>query len=276
MLCVVNTTDARYEIESTGMKINIEQRGETVAVGWAQGRSHAKYEDRFRMLTKHIPMVAATGLGELLAVCDGVGSAPLGVQAAQAVCDALIGAYKTPPKSPERTKSYTCATDGERASAHSHLLHALMMGLGETQANIRNWGPMEGSDRPQGAAAATVAFISPDACTAHILHAGDTIALLVGEDGNINQLSSLDQAPGGEMINYFGAPNMRLHHSQVQLKPGDRLLLASDGVTKVLSNRQLAERSSAAANPKSLCMAILGACASVTSDDITLLVYEVE
>lgn len=264
------------------MKINIEQRGENVAVGWAQGRSHAAYEDRYRMLTHHIPLVAEKNVGEILAVCDGVGSAPRGVQAAQTVVDVLLSVFTTATTEPV---SAHVAREGDaidptsvtgREAELPPFLHSLMNGLAEAQATIRSWGLMEDSDRPQGAAAATIACITRDASAAHIFHAGDTLALLVGEDGSYRQLSSLDQAPGGELINYFGAPNMRLRHSHAHLRPGDRLLLTSDGVTKVLSNSQLAERTGAAIDPKSLCLTVLNNCQMATSDDITFLVYEVE
>ena len=75
------------------MKSSIDRQGDFAAVGWAQGRSHHTYEDRFRLLTSYIPLVATSGRGDLVAVFDGVGSAPQGMQAAQALADALLGFY---------------------------------------------------------------------------------------------------------------------------------------------------------------------------------------
>lgn len=247
------------------MRYKIESRGEVVAVGWAQGRSHKNYEDRYRLLTRQIPLVQVTGRGELLAVMDGVGSAPQGLQAAQSVADALLEFFRN---SIDLTVN-TCAPQ------EHELLYALCNLLQRTSQTIQSWGWMDGSSlRPLGAAAASVAWITPNQSTLHVLHAGDTQALLLREDGTRRLLSTLEQTVDGALSNYFGSPKLNLRHQACVLAPGDRLLLSSDGVSKVLAHQQIADLSNDSVDASALCKAVLERCVQRTGDDITLVVYD--
>lgn len=235
--------------------IHIESRSELAAVGWAQGRSHARYEDRYRMLVHPIPLVAHMQRGQIMAVCDGVGSAPMGVQAAQHVCDALLQWYQSVPPLP-------C-----QPSAMSQLLQT-------ANQHIHGWGRMPDSDRPLGACAATVAWLIDERL--HLFHAGDTLAMLCSDDHGHRVLSRLDQAPGGELLNYFGMDTLTLHHTDIRTEAQDRLLLASDGVSKVMGHAELRAVVSTSASPAQAVRTILEKCSHSTGDDITALVWEME
>lgn len=71
--------------------VEVEERGRA-AVAWARGVSHDRYEDRYRLLTDAVPLVARLGRGELVAVFDGVGGLRPGMRSAQAMADGLLGA----------------------------------------------------------------------------------------------------------------------------------------------------------------------------------------
>lgn len=223
------------------------------------------------MLTRHIPLVASCGKGEVLAVFDGVGSAPFGMRAAQTVADALLAFYT------EAEPKKMCSRED---SAYSHddeqYVCELMEHLTRAHTLIRSWGNMEKSDRPLGAAAGSVVWITDDSSAVEVFHAGDTVVLLVSEDGSFKTLSSLDQSMTGELINYFGSSSMNIYRERSGLIPGDRILLASDGVSRVLGNRQLSEMSCSAPDLKVLCHRVLSICQQSTGDDITLMAYDVE
>ena len=62
---------------------NTERKG-CAAVSWLKNAKSTRkpYEDRYRLLTKDIPLVGKSGRGELFAVLDGIGGAPRGMAAA--------------------------------------------------------------------------------------------------------------------------------------------------------------------------------------------------
>lgn len=72
-----------------------EQRG-PAAVSWSKGTKHRVYEDRYRVLSWGIPLVAKANRGELFAVFDGIDSALRGMSAAQEMADCLVRFYREP------------------------------------------------------------------------------------------------------------------------------------------------------------------------------------
>lgn len=110
----------------------IEQRG-NAAVAWQKGR-HSIYEDRYRLLCRPIPLVEQAGRGEIYAVCDGVGSAPKGMAAAQAVCDVLFRFY-------------------ENAKALLATSEAILGLLNQANDEILAWGMIQDAVRLLGACA---------------------------------------------------------------------------------------------------------------------------
>ncbi len=232
----------------------IEQRG-NAAVAWHKGR-HSFYEDRYRILCRPIPLVEQLGRGEIYAVCDGVGSAPKGMAAAQAVCNVLVRFY-------ENAKSIPATTE------------AIAVLLNQANEEIISWGMIQESDRAMGACAGTVIWVDED-WRAHIFHAGDTSALLIGS-GLVQQLTSVHHSSDGHLSNYFGLDHFQLETKAIQLEEGDRILLLSDGITKVLFNQQIADLVESKSTRSASLSALLNeANVKGTRDDVTVILVDIE
>lgn len=196
---------------------NIEERG-TSAVAWEKGARHKAYDDRYRILCRSIPVVDHAARGEIIAICDGVGSAPRGASAAQVVCDSLLPFFT------------------ERASLRA-TADTIQQLLERANTEISGWGMITDTDRPLGACAGTIVWIDTK-LRAHIFHAGDTSALLI-RNGDSFPLTSVHHATDGSLANYFGLPSPEIEHRTFQMQLGDRLLLMTDGISKVLKNREV-------------------------------------
>lgn len=194
-----------------------ERRGASVL--WLKGATHRHYEDRYRLLGCDVPLVAASAVGEVFAVADGVGNAPLGMSAAQHLCDRLAQLY---------------GQCGEESSSQ-RLLDLLV----DVNREVHGWGFIEGTDRPAGACAATVVLLEPNHTRGVIAHAGDTRAALI-RDGRCQILTSIDQSVDGALRCYFGTQTPSFSILSVSIEFGDRLLLVSDGVTKSFGMAELA------------------------------------
>lgn len=234
-------------------QITVEERG-TAAVVWQRGPRHKFYEDRYRLLCRPVPLVAGSGRGDLFAVCDGVGSAEMGMAAAQEVCTALADFY------------------GKGFPATAESLADLLTGA---NGRIRSWGMIEGTDRSLGACAGTVVWVDED-MTARIFHAGDTSAILV-RDGIARPLTAEQHSPDGHLANYFGLDDLELEFRSLQLEEGDRLLIMSDGVTKALSfGKIVGIVESEPTRAASLRALVRAARAAGSGDDATALLVDIE
>lgn len=232
----------------------IEER-DLAAVGWQKGPAHTHYEDRFRLLCAPVPLVVKAKRGEIFAVCDGVGSAPKGMAAAQKICDVLVNFF-------DPGKTQTPDAD------------AILALLREAGKDILSWGMIHDTDRPAGACAATVARLHAD--HVHIFHAGDTCAALIRE-GTALALTRAHQDAAGHLVNYFGSPALQVEHSSHRIELGDRLLLTSDGITKVMPLQQMATVVESAPDRAASLRALLQqARASGSGDDMTALLIDVE
>jgi serine/threonine protein phosphatase PrpC len=240
---------------------NTESKG-SAAVSWLKNSKDNRkpYEDRYRFLTRDIPLVGASGRGELLAVMDGIGGAPMGMAAAQAICDAMVRFYKEPAQFNPDVQSLT------------RLLY-------ETNLDINEWGCIEGTDRPLGGAAGTIVWIRDLRLT--IFHAGDTAGLLLRQDQPPRLLTGLHEYDGG-ITRYFGlGRRLEIEVKSERLEYGDLILLVSDGVTKVYSTTEAANlvldvynrTRDVGAAAQELAIRSRG---RKSSDDITVMVIEVE
>lgn len=194
---------------------NTERRG-CAAVSWLKNvkRSSKPYEDRYRLLTRDIPIVGKSRRGELFAVLDGIGGAPRGMQAAQAVADCLLDFYRKP----------------ESISADSTGLSELLL---QTNQAINDWGCMDSTDRPLGGAVGTIAWIYEQQLT--LFHAGDSAGVLIRQKQEPRLLTSVHDIDGG-ISRYFGlGRRLELEVISERLEEGDLILLVSDGVTKAYS-----------------------------------------
>lgn len=234
-----------------------EQRG-NAAVSWLKSPKHA-YEDRYRLLTGDIPAVGQSGRGELFGVLDGIGSAPMGMAAAQAMADCLADFFR-------RKDVYTADWQGLY-----NLLH-------KTNVAIFDWGFMEGSDRPLGGCAGTVAWLHDGQIS--MFHAGDTVGMLIREGKEPRLLTRLHETHG-DIYRYFGlGVTLEIDVGTCPVEEGDLILLLSDGVTKAYSTteaanlvREIYDRTGdIAAAAEEL---VTRSRSKKSSDDITALVIEI-
>jgi len=233
----------------------IEERGNATVI-WQQGPRHMFYEDRYRLLCRPIPLVEQAERGEIFAVCDGVGSAPRGRDAAQEVCDVLVKFY-------------------ENAKDLSPTVETLTSLLDQANCVILAWGLMEGTARSQGACAASVVWITRN-LIANVFHVGDTSALLI-RNGTAQALTSAHHDAAGHLTNYFGQSSLQIEIRTIQLDIGDRLLLLSDGISKSLYNQQIAGIVESHSRRSASLEALLGAARSAGSgDDVTAILIDIE
>ena len=199
---------------------NTEKKG-SAAVSWLKNAKSTRkpYEDRYRLLSKNIPLVGRSGRGELFAVMDGIGGAPRGMQAAQAVADCLLEFYRKP----------------DEITPDAAGLNQLLL---QTNQAIYDWGCMEGTDRPLGGAAGTVVWLHDQRLT--LFHAGDTAGILLRQNRPPRLLTGLHEYDGG-ISRYFGLGRyLKIETTTLVLVEGDLILLVSDGVTKVYSTTEAA------------------------------------
>lgn len=194
------------------------ERKEKAAVSWLASPSHP-YEDRYRLLSRDIPLVAKSGRGELFAVCDGISTAPLGMSAAQAVADSLLAFYRDP-------------------AGHPVTQEGLEQILSQSNQTIFNWGFRDGSDSPKGGCVATVAWLYEEQLT--LFHAGDTVGMLLRPGDEATVLTSVHETDGF-VSRYFGMGDaLQLQIVHTPIEEGDVVLLMSDGVTKRFSPAEAA------------------------------------
>lgn len=233
----------------------IEERGNSTVV-WQQGPRHKFYEDRYRLLCRSVPLVDQAENGEIFAVCDGVGSAPRGRDAAQEVCDVLVRFYDSALSAP----------------ASADTMHALLQ---DANKAIQSWGVITDTDRPQGACAATIVWVDEN-LFAHVFHVGDTSVLLI-RDGTAQALTSSHNDVAGHLTNYFGLPKLQVETKSIKMEDGDRLLLMSDGITKSLYNQKIANIVEAHSRRSASLEALLSAARNAGSgDDITAVLVDIE
>ncbi len=96
------------------------------------------------------------------------------------------------------------------------------------------------TDVPQGGCAGTVAWIYQE--DLYIFHAGDTCAVLIQNRGNALKLTRDHQTENGAIYRYFGlGPILQLERGNFPIEELDRVLLLTDGVTKVIHPLEAAE-----------------------------------
>jgi serine/threonine protein phosphatase PrpC len=218
-----------------------------------QGLKGRPCEDRFRLLDGNVPTVRVSDRGYVYAVMDGVGSAPKALRAAQHTADKLIGFF-------QRTDIPATASG----------LHAL---LRETNMEIRSWGLIDGTDRPLGATAATVAWFDPSGSLV-LFQSGDTVAYRF--NGRLTKLTR-EHSDGIGLTSWLGmGAQCHIEVETVPLEEGDLLCLVTDGVTKSMSDQHIEEvfrevRSERIANELARRARNRG-----STDDITVVVVELE
>lgn len=176
-------------------------------------------EDRYRLLGAIIPLVAKARRGQLFAVFDGIGGAPRGMDAAQAMCDALVTFFR----------------NDIHQEPSSESLRQLLV---DTSYTINRWGCLPGTTRPDGGCAGTLAWFYKQQVV--IFHAGDTVGYLLQE----SRITPLTREHGNDKIieNYFGlGQELLIDVFSQDVEEGDVIILVTDGVTKALSALTISE-----------------------------------
>jgi serine/threonine protein phosphatase PrpC len=207
------------------------------------------------MLPREIPLVQKCRRGEIFAVFDGIGSSPEGRRAAQHMADRLIDFYR-------QQDIYPPSPQG---------LETLLI---EANLEIAGWGFMPGTDRPLGGCAGTVAWVRQEQL--HIFHAGDTCGILI-RDRKAVELTQAHQTADGAIYRYFGfGKNLTLFYNRTPIEEEDRILLISDGITKV---KHPVEAAAMLNDYQDIAIAVnslaTAARAAGSNDDITVLLVEV-
>lgn len=234
-------------------EIVVETRASS-AVAWSIGTTHKQYEDRYRMLSRDISLVEKAGRGEIFAVFDGIGSAPLGMRAAQHMADGLLKFFDE--------SSFSSAPDGL-----SELLYRL-------NVEIFNFGCVEGADLPLGGCAGTIIWTCGNRLT--VFHAGDTVGLLLHGEETIKLTRLHDK--DGAIYRYFGLGHgLAIDSESYALEDFDRIVLMSDGITKVYGISQAAEIAMDEGDTLQAALSLASKAQSRGSpDDITVLVVDWE
>jgi len=237
------------------LEVSVEKK-EFVAVAWLKGSKHTYYEDSFRMLSRDVPLVAKRERGEIFAVFDGIGSAPQGRHAAQEMAEYLVKFYR------------------EAETGHSGW-RGLKRVLADANMTIHNWGNIPGTDKPKGGCAGTVVWLYSDGL--HVFHAGDTLGLLI-RDGLPIQITQTHQLDNGAIFRYFGlGETLNIDIECFKIEESDRILLLSDGVTKVFTAKEavdlIEEYHDISMAVKTL---VQRAQAMGSTDDITAMLVQVE
>ena len=239
--------------------IHLEKRGR-VTVGWAKGANHRLYEDRYRILTKDVPVVGSSDRGEVFAVLDGMGGLSKGMQAAQEIADCLISYFEDSEGLPDGPVGMGCLLD----EVSEDLAH-------------KNWNSAEENDestfRLAYGAAGTICLLNQGAL--HVFHAGDTEGW-IHQNGKWSQLT-LDEGDGQELANFFGLPFERGFEVKTdtrRVSEGDRVVLFSDGIPKGVT-RDRALEATLAVDLESSLAKLLSDCHPRSGDDLTLMVAKV-
>ncbi len=237
-----------------------EQRG-NAAVSWLASPKHP-YEDRYRLLPREIPLVESAKRGELFAVLDGIGSAPMGTSAAQTMADSLLDFFRKP----------------DEISADREGLYSLLC---QANLEINSWGFMKGTSVPLGGCVGTIAWCYQDQLT--LFHVGDTVGLLLRQDDEPHVLTKTHELRGG-ISRYFGlGKTLEIDVVSADIEDGDLILLMSDGVTKTFSTTEAATLvmdtfNDTGAGDIGMAAEELTTCSRIkgSSDDITVVLVEVE
>ena len=229
------------------------------------GRSHRATgrpnEDRTRQLDGRVRIAAEAGRGFVYCVADGVGGAPLGMRAAQHLVSDLSRFYQTPLPELE--------------------IGALQAIIEAASRTVHGWGQVEvedaqgvwiPTDRPLGAAAATVAWFAPGG-PLHILQVGDTAAFVIRR-GVAERVTALHGA-GRALVRFIGQADVVVEVTQPSFDDGDFLVLVSDGVWGAKGADVIARVVGAARDPQGAADRLVAlAVERGSQDDVTAVVVE--
>ncbi len=215
---------------------------------------------------------------DLFIVSDGMGGQLAGEVAAEAVVSLL----------PTLLRQRLAGSPAPRGRVAELMLREVILDLSR-----RLWS--EGATRPElRGLGATVAAVWLSGSYAHLAHMGDSrvylcrrgqlaqltqdhsvVALLV-RSGEISPEEALRHPARNQLSRYAGMEGeVYADVRTIQLQPGDRLLLCTDGLTRPLADERIAAVTAEHAEPEGACRALVAAAnAAGGLDNITALVVD--
>jgi len=227
------------------------------------GKVRLKNEDTFFISDKH----------HAYAVADGIGGLPGGARASQRIVSILESAY-----------------DFEARNTAYYDLTELILRMNEIITDEIC------IDHPETGAGSTITLCQIKRDELHIAHVGDSAAYLLHQ-GHIEKIT-LDHTMEQEMVDTFGAgarssmppdyshtltrcigqpENLVVDHTRAHLSPGDRILLCTDGLNKVIGDAAIETLLSAGDSPEVICQSLIDAAnAKCGPDNITAIVIIID
>lgn len=196
--------------------------------------------------------------GALAAVADGLGGYKGGREAAETTVRAFVDGY------------YGASARFAPAQAASRALTAVndwIVALGRRDSNLQN----------MATTFTALLFIGRQA---HLVHVGDSRAYHFS-GGRLEQMSVDHVAETGEAVPPLRRaigfePCVRIDHARVELAPGDRFLLCSDGLHGVVSAARIAEILRNAGAPREAARQLRAAAlAARGADNVTAVVVDI-
>jgi protein phosphatase len=212
----------------------------------------------------------------LFVVSDGVGGAPNGEVAAQTAVDLLMERLAAVQR------DHAVPADPETSLATA---------IGQLSDELNQRGKEEPAVAGTGATI-VAALVNGGRCTiaslgdspAYLMHDGQlvrlttdhTIAQVLVDAGAISEDAGENHPGRNKLTRYFGMKGpAHPDVTTVQVLPGDRLLMCSDGISGVLDQEYLLSALTAVGDPNTLCRALVRAATNAQSkDNMTALVVD--
>jgi protein phosphatase len=263
------------------------------------GKSHLSEAVKLMCITMRLNVGAATDIGRvrghnedqlavrpdlgLFVVCDGMGGTAAGEVASQMAVDTILAALKAP--GPGTTSG---STERGYLAQTSRLEQAVQL----SNRDIYDQSQRDASQAEMGTTV-VAAWIHHD--IASVAHVGDSRAYhwhagsfepitrdhsLVEEQvraGLISREESLQSEQQNILTRALGRePDVTVDLAEVPVQPGDYLLLCSDGLTRMVSEGQMAQAIAELRDPQQICDSLIAAAnRGGGPDNITVVVVEV-
>lgn len=199
----------------------------------------------------------------LFLVCDGMGGAPAGEVASRMALDAILRGLN--------------GEAGQAPAVGHYLPHTNRLAEAVRRSNAFIYGQAQQDPRQAGMGTTVVgAWIRQH--VAGVAHVGDSRAYLWHDD-RLEPLTA-DHALAGHqnvLVRVLGRePEVDVDLREVPVQPGDYVLLCSDGLTRMVSDQELADAIVHYREPQRICDSLIAAAnRHGGTDNITVVVVEV-
>ena len=204
----------------------------------------------------------------LFVVCDGMGGAPAGEVASQLAIDVML-----------RQLEHAAHGHGAQESGDaSYLPHTSRLASAVRRSNEFIYDRAQRDPEQAGMGTTLVgAWIRQH--VASVAHVGDSRAYLWHDDRlePLTRDHSLSEAQAHVLVRVLGRePDVDVDLTEVPVQPGDYVLLCSDGLTRMVADRELAQAIFEFREPQRICDHLIAAAnRNGGADNITVVVVEV-